>query len=213
MKCMFKKNVFWKFNMTKVLWLLSLFFSLQILFVSGCFFGSTIEFSRKDIEGKENLIINGDFEEGKFSFPMIPANWLILENLSDGIYVDKNEASSGERSFKISQQTNSINLTSDSFTLNSKSSYFVTLDAKSQSLKSKQQIKCFFVTFDKEGKVIKRIIKKINMKKKWNRTEFTVSIFKSKAKYGRLIINIPETTKNSIWIDNIGAYEVYKFTD
>ncbi len=186
---------------------------LLFVVLTGCFFGSTLEFSEKDAEGKENLVFNADFEGGDFKYDEVPLGWMILHKTKPEAVItwDNNVAYSGEKSACITVDNSEVSLISEAFDINFQYAYYNRLFMKSDKWIG-DGITCYFVTFDDKGKIRNEISQKTSLQTEWSKLEFSTGFFKKEAKYARIVINFDVKGKRKIWVDDVGSFNVYQFT-
>ncbi|MDD3052189.1 MAG: hypothetical protein PHR06_13730 [Candidatus Cloacimonetes bacterium] len=184
--------------------------SLLAIFLYGCFFGSTLNFSIKDTEGKPNLITNGDFETGDLSRGKLPEEWTVLENskLTD-INCNNTEVISGKSSLEISSESRTV-IISDAFKIAKNNAVYANIFVKAKN-NSKQSVELNIITFDKYGKKTGIYPSKSIISDEWKELSVSAGFFKSNTEFARIMITIPKDSENSFYIDNCGAFIVHEF--
>ena len=184
----------------------------SIIMFTGCFFGSTLNFSEKDAEGKENLVFNPDFEGGEYNYNEVPLGWMVLNKTKPEAVVtwDSEIAHSGEKSVCVSIENSEVSLISEAFDINFQFAYYNRLFLMSDKWTG-EGITCYFVTFDENGKIRNEISQKTSLQTEWSKLEFSTGFFKKEAKYARIVINFDIKGKRKIWVDNVGSFNVYQF--
>jgi len=183
---------------------------LTILLLHGCFFGSTLNFSLKDTEGKPNLITNGDFENGDFSRGKLPEEWTVLENskLTD-INCCSTEAISGNSSLEIYSESRTV-IISDAFMISKNNAVYANIFVKSKNI-SKQSVELNIITFDKYGKKTGIYPTKSIISNEWKELSVSAGFFRNNTEFARIMITIPKDSENYFYIDNCGAFIVHEF--
>lgn len=179
------------------------------LVITGCFFGSIIDFSEQDIGRKENEIFNSGFEEGEFDTDPIPLGWTVLNDLKNTVSADTVVFNSGQRSLKISHPHKKINLISESFPIDPEGVYFSRCFLKT-NYQSNQAVEILFVAFDSKGKQVNKYKTKIYPQENWTKAVMTASFFKPNAHFGRIIISFPNRPDKVFWLDDVESYNVYR---
>ncbi|MDO9578901.1 MAG: hypothetical protein Q7J16_13540 [Candidatus Cloacimonadales bacterium] len=178
------------------------------LVVTGCFFGSIIDFSEQDIKGKENVIFNSSFEEGEFAADPIPLGWIILNDMQSCVSSDLENFNSVQRSLLISHPHKKINLVSESFPLDPDGIYFSRCFLKT-NYQSNQAVEILFVAFDSKGKQVNKYKTKAYPQENWTKVVMTASFFKPNARFGRIIISFPARPDKVFWLDDVESYNMY----
>jgi len=182
-----------------------------VLFLTGCVFGSSLQFSSKDIEGKESILLNGSFENGEFNADNFPENWVLMnkEDNSNIIWDDK-EAINGSKSLKIYPNKSKVLLISDSFPVVMTNAYYTNFFIKSDIIDN-NKISVNFITFDENGE--KKESNKLSKipTKEWKSYHFSSAFFSKNTKFARIIIEIPASKSKTVWIDDVATFDIYKF--
>jgi len=176
---------------------------------SSCFFGSIIDFSEHDLDGKENKILNSGFEEVDVDANPIPLGWTILNDLENTISTDTEIFNSGNRSLKISHPKKKISIISESFPINSEAIFFSRCFIKT-NYKSNHAVNILFIAFNSEGKQVSKFNAKGYPKENWTEVVLTTGFFKPDAQFGRIVITFPNRADKVYWLDDVESFDVYK---
>lgn len=184
---------------------------ILFVFLAGCVFGPSLNFSPEDAVGKRNLLVNGDFEKGDYAGDKIPAGWIVMENKNQTpIIWDNLSAVSNDKCLQFAPSANKILLISDSFPILSTNAYLTKLKMKSDII-NENRVTVRFLTFDENGDKKESNRLKIKPEKEWKEFFFSTAFFSKRTKFARIIIEIPASSKKKIWIDDVGSFDVYKF--
>ncbi len=190
---------------------------LIIALLAGCFFGSTLNFTAADAEGKPNLIANPGFEDGVYGVynpSSLPADWMVMRaksDISEVSWVDTG-AIEGERCIRIKGEKNTVSLISESFAVEPFTAYYNHINIRA-SRESGDRIECFFIVFDEEGNKLDQDIHVVTADEDWQKIEFNSAIYNSYARFARIIITINSTSDRILWIDDVGSYQVFRFNE
>ncbi|OPX26465.1 MAG: hypothetical protein B1H06_05645 [Candidatus Cloacimonas sp. 4484_143] len=179
------------------------------VFLSSCFLGTVMDFSEKDINGKENEVYNASFENGEYSPDKMPDGWSLLDNKLDHILWDNEISRTGLKSLKVQHPKNKINLISDAFPIDANYVYYSRFFVKT-NYDSNQLITIRFLAFDVNGNRVSKFSENDIPKQDWTQIDITSGFLKSTARFGRIIISIPKKSDKIYWLDNIESYAVYK---
>ena len=179
------------------------------VFLSSCFLGTVMDFSEKDINGKENEVYNTSFENGEFASNEVPDGWSLLDNKSDYIVWDNEISRTGLKSLKVQHPKNKINLISDAFPIDANYVYYSRFFVKT-NYDSNQLITIRFLAFDVNGNRVSKFSENDIPKQNWTQIDITSGFLKSTARFGRIIISIPKKSDKIYWLDDIESYAVYK---
>lgn len=185
------------------------FIAIVAVIISSCVFGSISEFSEEDIKNKNNVVLNSSFENGEFNKNKLPSNWTSLDNNSEFIVWDDEHAHSGTKSLRTDFPTNNLNIISDAFSIDPESVYYTRCFVKT-NYKSNHQIYIRFLAFNNKGEKVNKFSSKLYPKEDWTKAELTTGFFKNSAKFGRIIISIPDRDDKVFWMDDVESYKVYK---
>ena len=180
-----------------------------LVFLSSCFFGTVMDFSEKDINGKENEVYNASFENGEYDPDEMPDGWSLLEDKSDNILWDNEISRTGLKSLKIQHPKNKINLISDAFSIDADYVYYSRFFVKT-NYDSNQLITIRFLAFDANGNRVSKFSENELPKQDWTQIDITSGFLKSTARFGRIIVSIPKKPDKIYWLDDIESYAVYK---
>ena len=181
-----------------------------IAILSGCAFGSISQFSAKYAEGKENVVPNSSFEQGKYEPSSVPEGWVVLNDLENNTVWDDEIHNVGGKCLKVESSEEKTSLISDGFSINPQAVYYSRCYIKSDK-PTKEPVKLHFFAFDKNGKKVNNYSEKVILKQGWNQIELTTGFFNANASVGRIAIAIPEEKGNVYWVDDVESYNVYKF--
>jgi len=180
-----------------------------MIILSSCFFGSVMNFSEKDINGKINEVYNSSLENGEFNQNILPEGWSLLENGSDYVEWNSDLSRTGSKCLKVEHSENRINIISDAFPIDADQIYYSRFFVKT-NYNSNHLITIRFVAFDTNGKRVSKFSENGLPKSDWTQIEITSGFLKSTARFGRIIISIPSKSDKIYWIDDIESYAVYK---
>ncbi len=185
--------------------------------LAGCFFGSTLNFTEADAEGKENVVINGGFENGVYGVynpNSLPADWMVMrsdQSLSEVNWMDTG-AAEGSRCIKIKGEKNTVSLISESFPIEPFTAYYNKLQMRA-SRDTDDRIECFFIVFDENGKKLEQDIHDVTIDNQWQKVEFSSAVYNNYARFARIIITINSTSDRLIWVDDVCSYQVFRFNE
>jgi hypothetical protein len=182
---------------------------LLFALISGCFFSTISNFSEKDIEGKENLVLNSSFEDGEYHMKNLPEGWTILNQPENVVTWDSGTAHNSKKCLKFTYPTEKVNLISESFPVQATAVHYTKCFVK-VNRPIKEQVALRFLAFDANGKKMNTYSKKITPKMDWTIIELTTGFFKPNTKFGRIIVTIPRKTNAIFWIDEIESYDVHR---
>lgn len=182
---------------------------ILLVIISSCFFGSIMNFSEKDIVGKENVVFNPSFENGEFEANSMPEDWMVLNKPENQIFWDDNYRHSGGKSLKIQYPKSKINIISDAFPIDAEAVYYSRCFVKS-SYQSNHPVTIRFLAFNSKGKRVNKFSSKGYPGEDWTQIDLTSGFLKSTARFGRIIISIPKKPDKIFWLDDIDSYNVYK---
>ena len=189
-------------------------FASLALLLSSCVVGSTLIFSERDVKDNPNLVENPGFD----TYSEIPAEalkgWTVqLEPPTvkkNPVSIDTSASIEGSNSLKINASESSVLILSDSYTVRRYGGYYLRAQMKTDSpLPPVVQLR--FIAFRDDGKIVNRFRKKSRLETDWHRFTISAGFIRPGAKFGRLGIFIPPFKEGSIWIDDLGCYEVHGF--
>ena len=180
-----------------------------VVFLSSCFFGTVMDFSEKDINGKENEVYNASFENGEYDPDEIPVGWSLLDNKSGYILWDNEVSRTGLKSLRIQNPKDKINIISDAFQIDADHVYYSRFFVKT-NYDSNQLITIRFLAFDANGNRVSKFSENDLPKQDWTQIDITSGFLKSTARFGRIIISIPKKPDKIYWLDDIESYAVYR---
>ncbi len=188
-----------------------------VFMIAGCFFGSTLNFTAADAEGKPNIVANPGFENGVYGVynpNSLPADWMVMRaknGLSEVSWVDTG-ASEGDRCLRIKGEKNTVSVISESFAVEPFTAYYNHINLRA-SRESDDRIECFFIVFDEDGKKLDQDMHVVSIDEDWQKIEFNSAIYNSYARFARIIVTINSTSDRIVWIDDVGSYQVYRFNE
>ncbi len=189
---------------------------IAVLF-AGCFFGSTLNFTAADAEGKPNVVANPGFENGVYGVynpNSLPADWMVMRtnnDLSEVNWVDTG-AYEGGRCLRIKGEKNTVSVISESFAVEPFTAHYNQIWLRA-SRESGDRIECFFIVFDEDGKKLDQDIHVVTIDEDWQKIEFNSAIYNNYARFARIIVTINSTSDRIVWIDDVGSYQVYRFNE
>jgi hypothetical protein len=189
--------------------------AIALLLLSSCFMGSTILFLEKDTIGKPNLLLNpwfdGDVVEGSF----MPEGWILMgasQENPEGASFDEVDFLTGSRSLKISKSDKYLMLVSESFRIDRYGGFFARASAKSDT-ETGPNLRLRFVAYNESGTIRNTFNTGMKTGKDWTKHTISAGFLKPDVHFGRVIILIPPTGEDTIWIDDIACFEVHRFTN
>lgn len=186
---------------------------LSCLLIAGCFWGSSILFLESDTANKTNLVINPSFEKSDKNNPIIPESWLVVSSTMEKsmpVELDSLVAFDGQKSLRFTNCPKDLYIVSDAFSIDKTGGYFSKCSVKSaKPMQSK--IKVYFWAYDSQGNKKDSFRDGIKAKPDWKKATISAGFLHSSVKFGRIAIFIPKDTDNTIWIDDIGSYQVHQF--
>ena len=177
--------------------------------LSSCFIGTVMNFSEKDIKGKENEVYNSSFENGDYDPDRLPDGWSLLDDKSNNILWDDEISCTGLKSLKIYNPKKKINLISDAFPIDADYVYYSRFFVKT-NYDSNHLITIRFLAFDANGNRVSKFSENDLPKQDWTQIDLTSGFLKSTARFGRIIISIPRKSDKIYWLDDIESYAVYR---
>ena len=184
-----------------------------LLLISSCFMGSSILFLESDALKKPNLIVNSSFETDANADHIMPKGWFLMGGSKDkpaSISCDVSTSVSGTQSLRISGMDSSVMIVSDAFRIEGQGGYFIKGSAKSTK-EYGPLVKIRFVAYSEAGTVRNTFTKRIRTSDEWRKGTISAGFLKPNVRFGRVIIIVPPTEDETIWIDDIGAYQVHHF--
>ncbi|HHE64980.1 MAG: hypothetical protein B1H06_01040 [Candidatus Cloacimonas sp. 4484_143] len=177
--------------------------------ISGCVFGSIMQFSEIDIKDAENTVFNSSFEIKNSEDSKLPDGWMALDELENTVSWDNQNSASGERSLKIAHARKKVNIISDSFPIDPESVYFTRCLIKS-NYKSNHAVTIRFLAFDSKGKQLNKFTEKYYPDTDWTTMRLTTGFFKTAARFGRIVVSFPSKPDKVFWLDDLESYSVYR---
>ncbi len=194
-------------------WLLLILAGFSLL-LGSCFLGTSMIFLESDSNDKPNLVQNPDFEDIDIQNPDNPASWILVSNSNDKVEpagVDSTVSFSGKKSFKITNNSRDILLVSDAFKINFTGGFFVKCSMKSAKPMLKAA-RVHFWTYNDAGSRKNKFSKAFKTKADWKKATISAGFLSNSVTFARIAIYIPRDTDNTVWIDDVGCYQVYQFT-
>ncbi len=185
---------------------------LSILILSGCVVKNSILFKDESAVGKPDLIINGSFEESLNKDDNYTTPWLVMakDKSIEVLKIDTNHSAEGSNSLLIEPTGQRKLIVSESFSIDKNAGYYVKAFVKSTNA-NKTTVKMEFRSYNKKGELKDKFTVPIKPGDSWEAVEISAGLFKSTAKYGRIIFIIPSYQNEPLWIDNIGCFKVHEF--
>lgn len=198
--------------MRKIYFVLSMLAMLTMLLLSSCFVGSSLLFLESETTDKPNLVFNPGFELTPQEKRM-PSGWLLIDStreLEEPIACDTLQALEGKYSLRIEKSNKHQIIVSDAFPINSQSGYFIKASARSTAERG-PKIKLRFITYNNSGKIRNKFSTSIRSNQNWKKSSISAGFLKSDAMFGRVLLQIPPTNGETLWIDGVGCYRVHFF--
>jgi len=184
------------------------------LFLSSCFWGTSLLFLDSDSQGKLNLVPNSGLEKSDKSNPELPEGWLIVSTLTDKsepVTLDSTIVQSGKKSLKIANSKKDMYIVSDAFQVNYTGGYYSKFSIRSAKPMQKPA-RLYFWAYDNRGNKKNSFRKSIKARTDWKRASISAGFLKNSVSFARVAIFIPKDTDNTIYIDDVGCYLVHQFT-
>ncbi|MDZ4122096.1 MAG: hypothetical protein U1C33_06715 [Candidatus Cloacimonadaceae bacterium] len=184
-----------------------------LLLIGSCFMGSSILFLESDAVKNPNLIVNPSFETKASDKQILPKGWFLMGGSRDKaevIVCDTTTYVSGKQSLKIQGTENTVMIVSDAFRIEGQAGYFIKGSARSNSDYG-PQVKIRFVAYSEAGTIRNTFTKRIRTSHEWHKGSISAGFLKSDVHFGRVLIIIPPTDEEPVWIDDIGAFQVHHF--
>jgi len=184
---------------------------LAVSLLSGCFFGPSLIISEQAIVGRPNLVLNPDFETKDRYIETLPANWLVISSSKNNreVSLDKTAPHKGDSCLRVTNPSTSLLIASDAFPVDYRHAYYCSVNARSLNRLS-GKVTFIMRTFDSNGNKLNQTTHNMSLTSNWKRFSFSSGFFKKKVAFARLIVSIPKEETNTIWIDDLGCFEVYK---
>ncbi len=189
--------------------------AIALLLISSCFMGSTILFLEKDTLGKPNLLLNPWFDSNADENSFMPEGWILMgasQEKPEGACFDEVDFLTGSRSLKISKSDKFLMLVSESFRIDRYGGFFARASAKSDSEEG-PQLRLRFLAYNESGTIRNTFNTRMKTGKEWSKHTISAGFLKPDVYFGRIIILIPPTGEDTIWIDDIACFEVHRFTN
>lgn len=190
--------------------LVSLVFVMLLL--SSCFVGSSLIFFESDAAGKPNLVSNPGFVPAQNAQANLQG-WTLInidESMKIPVSYDYESTAEGKSSLRFDPSEQDIVIVSDPFHVRRYGGYYVRASIRSTAdLLKKVQLR--FFTYDENGKQINKFQHKIKPGQDWDRHTISAGFIDTRSSFGRVAILIPAFSKGSVWIDDIGAFDVHSF--
>lgn len=176
--------------------------------ITSCVFGSITDFSEDDVKDQENIVFNSSFEQGS-DLEEMPKGWISLEGNNEFLFWDDKYIHQGNKSLRVENPEENINIVSDAFPINPQFVYYTRCFIKT-NYQSNHQVYLRFLGFNEKGKQVSKFSKKVYPETDWTKAELTSGFFYSTARFGRIVISIPDKDDKTYWIDDVESYKVYK---
>jgi hypothetical protein len=183
------------------------------MIIAGCFWGSSILFLESDTANKTNLVKNPSFEKTDKSNPSLPEGWLVVSSTMDKtepVELDSMEAFEGSKSLRFTNCTKDLYIVSDAFNINPTGGFFSKCSVRSTK-QMLSPIKVYFWAYDSQGNKKNSFRDGIKAKQDWKKATISAGFLHNSVRFGRIAIFIPKDPDNTIWIDDIGSYQVHQF--
>jgi hypothetical protein len=184
------------------------------LLLGSCFMGSSLLFLESDSKDRPNLVLNSNFEFPDKRNPNNPAAWLLVSNsndLTEPVALDSTVSFSGKRSVRFTNNSRDMLLVSDAFKINFTGGFFIKCSIKSAKPMLKAA-RVHFWAYDDAGSRKDKFSKGIKAKTEWKKATISAGFLKNSVTFARIAIYIPRDPENTVWVDDIGCYQVYQFT-
>lgn len=188
--------------------------SIGILFcLNSCYRVSTILFLESDAKDKPNLVYNPSFEPNPEGDQRMPLGWLLMgssRDLREPITCDSTQSLIGTCALKIEKSDKHLMIISDAFRIDSQAGYYIKASAKSISERG-PNLKLRFIAYSEAGTIRNTFRGRMRTGNSWRKTSISAGFLKQNARFGRILIIVPPTNEDTIWIDDIGCYQVHHF--
>lgn len=185
---------------------------LLLLGLSSCFVGSSLVFFESDTAGKPNLIHNPSFLPPKAAGQGLPG-WTLLnidEKMKIPASYDTLSTTEGKTSLRFDPSEQDIVIVSDAFRVRRYGGYYIRANVRGTAdLLKKVQLR--FFTYNDNGKQINKFQHKFMPRADWDKYSISAGFIDTRSTFGRVAIVIPAFSKGSIWIDEVGAWDVHSF--
>ena len=186
---------------------------VALLLLNSCFMGSSILFLESDAEGKPNLILNPEFDTDPQSSQSMPQGWMLMgssRNNEASICCDRAVFLAGTQSLRIKNSRKHLMIISDAFRINGQSGYYIKASAKSTNLRG-SKIKLHFIAYNAAGNIRNTFKSSLWTTDNWKKTTISAGFLKKDVNFGRVLIIVPPTEDETIWIDDLGCFQVHHF--
>ncbi len=190
-----------------------LFFIFILILTSGCYQVSTIYFAENESTGKPNLLKNPGFEKSLPRNTYMPDYWLLLSRTPEYVEpvgVDSTVASEGRNSFRIHHSSKELILVSDAFRINPQGGFYIKCSTKAAKPLN-NSLKLRFLTFDKAGNRKNRFSVSMKVGQDWKQSAISAGFLSNSADFARVLVTIPRIADNTVWLDDLGVYQVHVF--
>lgn len=181
--------------------------SLTLMVFNGCSVGTISNFTNKEINSNNNLIINSSFELNEDESEN-PDNWLIMQGIDTCNWTTEDQ-NSGVSCLKIEKSDVKTKIISESFPVDPAGVYFSRCFVRSE-INTEEPIELILVTFDSNGNKLNVYREEMIPDADWNELKLTSGYFHQNSKNARLTIVVPESL-NKICIDDVESYKVHRF--
>ena len=183
-----------------------------MLLLSSCFVSSSLIFFESDAVGKPNLVSNPSFVQSQNPQENLKG-WTLInidESMKIPVSYDYESTAEGKSSLRFDPSEQDIVIVSDAFHVRRYGGYYVRANIRSTAdLLKKIQLR--FFTYDVNGKQINKFQHKLKPTAEWDKYTISAGFIDTRSTFGRVAIVIPAFSKGSIWIDDIGAFDVHSF--
>lgn len=187
---------------------------LMSLILSSCFMGSSLLFTESEIQDNPNLVMNPGFDAYSFAGKDALRGWTIYTKPEDSefdkIRIDPMHFTEGDTSLRIDASDRDVVIISDSFEVRRYGGYFARIKFKTDS-PNPPLTRFRMTTFKGNGKITNRFRKRMKLSKEWDTAAISAGFLKPGVKFARVSIYIPAFSEGSIWIDDVGCWEVHGF--
>ncbi len=186
---------------------------IALFLLNSCFMGSSILFLESDTIGKPNLILNPGFDSDPQGTGSMPQGWMLMgsaRSTEKQICCDKSDFLTGKQSLKIENSGKHLMIISDAFRISGQGGYYVKASAKSSSVRG-PRVRLHFIAYNAAGNIRNTFKSSLWTTRDWKNTTISAGFLKKDVSFGRVLIIVPPTEDETIWIDDLGCYEVHHF--
>ena len=187
--------------------------AVMLLVLSSCFVSSSLIFFESDAEGKPNLVVNPSFAPPKNTLGEGPQGWTLINidpDMKIPVSYDFENTAGSNNSLRFDPSEQDILIVSDAFHVRRYGGYYIRAHVRSTAdLLKKVQLR--FFGYDENGKQINKYQNKFKPTAEWDKYTISAGFLDTRSTFGRVAIIIPAFSKGSVWIDDVGAFDVHSF--